>query len=69
MAVSVESQEKAPLTRELPFQCPHCQERAGFPIGMTTEAPDREVIVARCRKCAHMWQLQRRLNDRITRRW
>lgn len=58
-----------PLTQEFPFRCPACEQGAGFPIGMTTEGRDREVIVARCRKCAHMWQLQRITNERISRRW
>ena len=69
MAVSVESTATVPLTREFPFACPKCAEHAGFPIGMINEGHDREVIVARCRRCTHMWQLQRPINERISRRW
>ena len=58
-----------PLTRDFPFNCPKCEQRAGFPIGMTSEGRDREVIVARCRKCAHMWQLKRESSGSISRRW
>ena len=58
-----------PLTREFPFSCPKCAKRAGFPIGMTTEGRDHEVIVARCRECEHMWQLQRQITGPISTRW
>jgi hypothetical protein len=68
--VSIEDHPRTlPLTHEFPFRCPSCEQTAGFPIGMTTEGREREVIVARCRKCEHMWQLQRPAADRITRRW
>jgi hypothetical protein len=36
---------------------------------MTTEGRDREVVVARCRECQHMWQLQRQAGGPISTRW
>jgi hypothetical protein len=36
---------------------------------MTTEGREREVIVARCRECKHMWQLQRQTTGPISTRW
>lgn len=66
---ATDQKDTQPLTREFPFTCPKCEKRAGFPIGMTTEGRDREVIVARCRECAHMWQLQRQPSGPISRRW
>jgi DNA-directed RNA polymerase subunit M/transcription elongation factor TFIIS len=64
-----DERQTLPLTHEFPFRCPKCEQPAGFPIGMTTEGRDREVIVARCRKCEHLWQLQRELGGPIARRW
>jgi len=66
---ATDQRDTRPLTREFPFACPKCEKRAGFPIGMTAEGRDREVIVARCRECAHMWQLQRQPSGPISRRW
>jgi hypothetical protein len=46
-------------TSQIPFQCPNCYARKGFPIGLAVENRTTVVAVVRCKACAHLWQLRR----------